>query len=130
MIWGTALAARRAGRLPAVPMVKYPFIRKYPPSMIDSALWGDRILYLLLSTGAMGLISVVLWDTLFPARRDAFVLTPLPIPLGVQMLGRLSGLVLLFAGFAAALNAIPAAMFPIVSAGTFLQMPRGIVAHF
>jgi hypothetical protein len=130
LIWVAAFLVAPALCLPAVYMVKYPFLRKYHPAGVEMALWGDRLLFLLLSAGAMGLISVVLWDTLFPARRDAFVLTPLPIPLGVQMLGRLTGLVLLFAGFAAALNAIPAAAFPIVSAGGFLQMPRGIVAHF
>ena len=129
MIWAAAFLVAPALCLPAVSMVKYPFIRKYHPAMVGSALWGDRLLYLLLSAGAMGLISVVLWDTLFPARRDAYVLTPLPIPLGVQMLGRLSGLVLLFAGFAAALNAIPAVAFPVVSAGGFLEIPRNIAGH-
>src|SRR5258708_13982364 len=118
-IWAAAFLAEPALCLPAVSMVKYPFIRKYHPSMIDSALWGDRILYLLLSAGAMGLISVVLWDTLFPARRDAYVLTPLPVPLGVQMLGRLSGLGLLFAGLAPPLTAIPPLPFPLGPAPAF-----------
>jgi hypothetical protein len=129
MIWAAAFLVAPALCLPAASMIKYPFIRRYQPATIDVALWGDRLLYLLLSAGAMGLISVVLWDTLFPARRDAYVLTPLPIPLGVQMLGRLSGLILLFAGFAAALNAIPAVAFPVVSAGGFLEMPRTIAGH-
>jgi hypothetical protein len=129
LIWAAAFLVAPALCLPAVYMIKYPFIRKYHPAVVESALWGDRLLFLLLSAGAMGLISVVLWDTLFPARRDAYVLTPMPIPLGVQMLGRLSGLVLLFAGFTVALNAVPAVAFPVVSAGGFIQMPRGIVAH-
>ena len=53
----------------------------------------------------------------------------MPIPIGIQMLGRLSGLVLLFAGFTVALNAIPAVAFPVVSAGRFLEIPRGIAGH-
>jgi hypothetical protein len=77
----------------------------------------------------MGLIAVVLWDTLFPARRDAFVLTPMPIPLGVQMVGRLAGLVLLFAGFTIAMNVIPAVTFPLVSAGAFVEIPRAMIGH-
>lgn len=129
LIWAAAFLVAPALCLPAVYMIKYPFIRKYHPAAVESALWGDRLLFLLLSAGAMGLISVVLWDTLFPAKRDAYVLTPMPIPLGVQMLGRLTGLVLLFAGFAVALNAIPAVAFPAVSAGSFVEIPRGIVAH-
>jgi hypothetical protein len=129
LIWAAAFLVAPALCLPAVYMVKYPFIRKYHPAMLETAFWGDRLLFLLLSAGAMGLISVVLWDTLFPAKRDAYVLTPMPIPLGVQMVGRLSGLVLLFAGFTVALNAIPAVAFPAVTSGAFIQIPRGIVGH-
>jgi hypothetical protein len=129
LIWAAAFLVAPALCLPAVHMVKYPFIRKYHPAAVEVALWGDRLLYLLLSAGAMGLIAVVLWDTLFPAKRDAYVLTPMPIPLGVQMVGRLSGLVLLFAGFTAALNAIPAIAFPAVSAGAFVQIPRAVAGH-
>ena len=83
LIWAAAFLVAPALCLPAVSMVKYPFIRKFHPQMVEVAFWGDRLLFLLLSAGAMGLISVVLWDTLFPARRDAFVLTQMPIPLGV-----------------------------------------------
>jgi hypothetical protein len=129
LIWAAAFLVAPALCLPAVYMIKYPFIRKYLPATVEPALWGDRLLLLLLSAGAMGLVSVVLWDTLFPARRDAYVLTPMPIPLGIQMLGRLSGLVLLFAGFTVALNAIPAVAFPAVASGSFLQIPRGIAGH-
>jgi hypothetical protein len=129
LIWAAAFFVAPALCLPAIAMIKYPFIRKYHPAGLEIAFWGDRLVYLLLSAGAMGLISVVLWDTLFPARRDAYVLTPMPIPLGVQMLGRLSGLVLLFAGFTVALNAIPSVAFPVVASGSFLQMPRGVAGH-
>lgn len=129
LIWAAAFFVAPALCLPAIAMIKYPFIRKYHPAALEAAFWGDRLVFLLLSAGAMGLISVVLWDTLFPARRDAYVLAPMPIPLGIQMLGRLGGLVLLFAGFTVALNAIPAVAFPAVAAGSFLQIPRAIAGH-
>jgi hypothetical protein len=129
LIWAAAFLVAPSLCLPAVYMVKYPFIRKYMPQMVELSLWGDRLLFLLLSAGAVGLISVVLWDTLFPARRDAFVLTQMPIPLSIQMVGRLSGLLMLFLGFTLALNVIPAVAFPAVSAGAFIQIPRAIVGH-
>jgi len=129
MIWAAAFFVAPALCLPAVAMIKYPYLRKYHPAMLEVAFWGDRLVFLLLSAGAMGLISVVLWDTLFPARRDAYVLAPMPIPLGVQMLGRLGGLVLLFAGFTVALNAIPAVAYPAVAAGSFLDIPRAVAGH-
>jgi hypothetical protein len=129
LIWVAAFLVAPALCLPAVYMIKYPFLRRYHPAYVESALWGDRLLFLLLSAGAMGLIAVVLWDTLFPARRDAYVLTPMPVPMGVQMLGRLTGLIALFAGFAIALNAFPAIAFPVVSSGAFIEIPRGIAGH-
>jgi hypothetical protein len=129
LIWAAAFLVAPSLCLPAVYMIKYPFIRKYAPELVERALWGDRLLFLMLSAGAMGLIAVVLWDTLFPARRDAFVLTPMPIPMGVQMLGRLTGLFLLFAGFTIALNAIPAVAFPAVASGRFVDIPRGVAGH-
>ena len=129
LIWAAAFLVAPSLCLPAVYLVKYPFIRKYMPQMVELSFWGDRLLFLLLSAGAMGLISVVLWDTLFPARRDAFVLTQMPIPLGIQMLGRLSGLLMLFLGFTLGLNLIPAVAFPAVSAGGFLDIPRAVIGH-
>src|SRR6476646_10524820 len=72
LIWAAAFLVGPALCLPAVFMIKYPFIRKYHPAGLEAAFWNDRLLFLLLSSGAMGLISVVLWDTLFPARRDAY----------------------------------------------------------
>lgn len=129
LIWAAAFLVAPSLCLPAVYMIKYPFIRKYLPAQVEPALWGDRLLFLLLSAGAMGLIAVVLWDTLFPARRDAFVLTPMPVPMGVQMLGRLTGLFLLFAGFTLALNAIPAVAFPAVASGRFVEIPRSVTGH-
>ena len=65
-------------------------------------LWSDRSLFLLLSAGAMGIVAVVMWDTLFPDRRDVFALGPLPVESRVQSAGRLGGLLTLFGLFAVA----------------------------
>ena len=67
-------AGRTGGHLfPAQALAKYPFLRRFHPGQVEGALWDDRMLFILLSAVAVGLVSVVLWDTLFPARRDAFV---------------------------------------------------------
>jgi len=129
IIWAAAFMVGPALFLPAQHMVKYPLLRRFHPERVEGALWNDRLLFLLLSAGAIGLVSVVLWDTLFPARRDAFVLTPLPVPVSVQMLGRLGGLMTLCGFFVVALNGIPALTFPFVSSPTFARMPRGILGH-
>jgi len=129
LIWAAAFMVGPALFLPAQYMVKYPFLRRFHPERLERTFWNDRMLFLLMSAGAIGIVCVVLWETLFPARRDAFVLTPLPVPLRVQMAGRLLGLLSLCVLFSIALNAIPTVTFPIVSSAAFVQMPRGMVAH-
>jgi hypothetical protein len=130
IIWAAAFLVGPALFFPAQFIAKYPFIRRYHPSQLENAFWDDRLLFLMLSAGAMGVVSVVLWDTLFPARRDAFVLTPLPVSLPVQMLGRLLGLLTLCVAFVVALNGVPSITFPVVTSAGFLEMPRGMIAHF
>jgi hypothetical protein len=130
LIWAAAFLVGPALFFPAQFLAKYPFIRRFHPEQLERALWHDRLLFLLMSASAMGAVSVVLWDTLFPARRDAFVLTPLPVPLPVQMIGRLGGLLALCTAFVVALNAVPSVTFPFTSVGGFAEMPRAMLGHF
>jgi hypothetical protein len=130
LIWAAAFLVGPALFFPAQFLAKYPFIRRFHPDQLERAFWDDRLLFLLMSAGAMGAVSVVLWETLFPARRDAFVLTPLPVSLPIQMIGRLGGLLALCTAFVVALNAVPAVTFPMVTSAGFLQMPRAIAGHF
>jgi hypothetical protein len=130
LIWAAAFLVGPALFLPAEYLAKYPFVRRFHPEMLERTFWNDRLLFLMMSAGAMGAVAVVAWETLFPARRDAFVLTPLPVSLPVQMIGRLAGLLMLCVGFVVALNGVPSLTFPFVASAGFLQMPRAIAGHF
>lgn len=130
IIWATAFLVAPSLLFPVAQLNKYSFLRTFHPQLIEQTMWGDRLVFLLMSAGAVGLVSVVLWDTLFPARRDAFVLTPLPVSLPVQMVGRLVGLMTLCLIFVVGLNVLPSLIFPIVAIGTASGWPRGIAAHF
>lgn len=129
LIWVAAFLLAPGLFLPVAALNKYATIRRFFPERLESVLWSDRMLFLIMSAGAIGLIAVVLWDTLFPARRDAFVLTPLPVPLSAQMLGRLTGLMMLCGAFVVALNLLPTLLFPLTSSGKFAEMPRRMIAH-
>ena len=129
LIWAAAFLVGPALFFPTTYLDKYPFIRRYFPHLLERTFWGDRLFFLLLSAGAMGAVSVVLWETLFPARRDAFVLTPLPVSRPAQMIGRLGGLLVLCGLFVLALNGVPSLTFPLATC-TFAQMPRAIAGHF
>jgi len=129
IIWSAAFMVAPSFFLAAQNLLKYPLMRRFHPAAVEQALWVDRMLFLLLSAGGIGLVAVVLWDTLFPARRDAFVLTPLPVRVQVQMAGRLLGLVTLAVAFVVMLNALPAVTFPFASSGSLFQIPRFTIAH-
>ena len=129
IIWAAAFLVAPALLMPAQHMVKYPMIRRFHPELLEGTFWNDRLLFLLMSAGAVGLVSVVLWDTLFPARRDAFVLTPMPVSMPVQMLGRLGGLLMLCTVFILGLNVIPAIAYPVATAAAFVEMPRRVLGH-
>jgi hypothetical protein len=129
IIWAAAFMVAPSIFLAAQNLLKYPLMRRFHPEAVEPALWSDRMLFLLLSAGGIGLVAVVLWDTLFPARRDAFVLTPLPVRVQVQMAGRLLGLMTLALAFVVLLNALPAVTFPFASVGSLLQIPRFMAAH-
>jgi hypothetical protein len=130
IIWATAFLVAPSLLFPVAQLNKYSFLRRFYPHLIERTLWSDRLIFLIMSAGAVGLVSVVLWDTLFPARRDAFVLTPMPVSMPVQMLGRLVGLMALCLVFVAGLNTIPSVVFPIVGLGQATAMPRAMAAHF
>ena len=128
-IWAAAFLATPALLPCAQDLVRYNFLRRFQPQLVEAELWSDKSLFLLLSAGAMGIVAVVMWDTLFPNRRDVFALGPLPVESRVQSAGRLGGLLTLFGLFAIALNVLPALLFPIVSGGDFLGIVRGTVGH-
>jgi hypothetical protein len=128
-IWAAAFLAAPAMLLSAQFLGKYSFLQRYYPELLERAIWSDRGLFILLSSGAIGVVSVVMWDTLFPGRRDVFVLGSLPVRPRVQALGRLGSLLALFVAFAAALNVLPAVTYTMISALTVTGAIRGLPAH-
>jgi hypothetical protein len=129
LIWAVAFFAGPSLLLPVEYLHKYAFLWHYLPGRVADALVRDRLLFLVLSSCAIGLIAVVLWDTLFPSRRDAVVLGPLPVAPSSQIAGRLLGLGALFVAFTVALNAVPSIVFPLVSAPDVESLPRLVAGH-
>lgn len=128
-IWAAAFLAAPAMLLSAQFLGKYTFLERYYPRLLERAIWSDRGLFILLSSGAIGLVCVVMWDNLFPGRRDVFVLGSLPVRPRVQAMGRLAGLLALFVAFAAALNVLPALTYSAISALSVSGAIRGFPAH-
>lgn len=95
--------------LPLFLTKKYVWLSGDAP-LLHQALAADRDLGVAVAAGVSGLVSLVIWQALFPDRRDAVVLGALPIRVLVVVAARgaaisaLFGLILVATGFLSALG--------------------------
>ena len=78
----------------------------------------------------IGLVALVIWDGVFPDRRDARILTPLPVP-GRTLIGaRLLALAALCGIFVVGINAVPTVLYAprITAFGGAANQVRGLLA--
>ena len=92
----------------------------------------QKLYFIGYSMAAVGFVTVLVWDKLFPDRRDAMVLGSLPIRPSTIVLARLAALVAVVVGFAIMVNLPGTVLFSLVAGGylpfeAFLRYP---VAHF
>ena len=85
------------------------------------------------SMAAVGLVTVLVWDALFPDRRDAMVLGCLPIRARTVALSKLAALAAFVGGFAIVVNAPAALLFSFLAGGylpleAFLRYPAAHLA--
>jgi len=83
--------------------------------MVRMASWADKTFFLAFSMVAIGFLTVISWDALFPDRRDAMVLSPLPLKTRTVFLAKLAALAAFLLVFAGAINLLPALLFPLVA---------------
>ena len=85
------------------------------------------------SMAAVGLVTVLVWDALFPDRRDALVLGGLPVRARTVALAKLAALAAFVGGFAIVVNAPAALLFSFLAGGylpleAFLRYPAAHLA--
>jgi hypothetical protein len=106
----------------------------YPmPSRTAANMIRVQFLYSAWSMTVMALVAVSVWDALSLDHRDTEILGPLPLRRGVIIRAKIWALVVFAAGFAAALNVVPAMMHPIASVSRLrpglLQVGTLVTAH-
>ena len=106
----------------------------YPlPSQISANMVRVQFLYASWSITVMALVAVSLWDALALDSRDTQILGPLPLKRGVIIRAKVSALAIFAAGFAAALNLLPALIHPVVAVSrlrpSLLQVAALVAAH-
>jgi len=114
VIWLAALFAAPIGVLSVAMLNKYSVataLIEYDPSLleeIERTTWGDELFFLLYSMTAVGFLTVLVWDSVFPDSRDAIVLGALPVRPRTALAAKLTALLLFVGAFAFAINVPPA----------------------
>jgi hypothetical protein len=88
VIWSLSLLAAPGLLLPVRLSGAYTQL-EHKPELLIRAIQGHRLIFLVLSMTSMGLVALVLWQNLYPDRRDARLLGVLPLSSRVLVAGRL-----------------------------------------
>jgi hypothetical protein len=98
---------------------------------LRQAMLIDRLLLITISMAVLGLVGLVIWDGVFPDRRDARHLGVLPLPGRMLIVARLLALCAMAGLFLVAVNAIPTLTFGALAAeyGAATNTSRGVLAQ-
>ena len=101
------------------------------PGQLEPSLAADRLILVTFAMITMGFISLMTWDGVFPDRRDARILGPLPLATRTLVLARLGALAYLLGLFVTGTQLLPALLFEIIAVnfGSPGGMVRSTAAH-
>jgi hypothetical protein len=95
----------------------YAHARTFAPGLQDRILFVSQTFHIVFAMAVAGLVTMMVWTSLTPDRRDALVLGALPLGSGEQARARLVALVRFFAMFATAVAVPTAVAFTFVTMG-------------
>jgi hypothetical protein len=109
----------------------YERARRLRPEVLDMLMWPHKLLFVTFVMMTTAMIALVVWDNIFPERREVFVIGHLPIRARTIILARMGAVVLLLALICGA-AAVPSAFMYGVVAGGYSPggILRTIAAHF
>ena len=130
VIWGMLLAATPNTAYAIFALLKYNRAQFVMP--LGPEFDVDRLILITLSMIAIGVVGLVIWDGVFPDRRDVRVLGVLPIPTHRFVLARLASLGRVLVLFATPLCLLQSVAFGLTVTGFGAPISRihGISAHF
>jgi hypothetical protein len=130
VIWGMLLAATPNTFYAIFALLKYNRAQFLMP--LGPEFDADRLILITLSMISIGVVGLVIWDGVFPDRRDVRVLGVLPIPTHRFVLGRLASLGRVLVLFATPLCLLQSVAFGLTVTGFGAPISRihGISAHF
>jgi hypothetical protein len=104
---------------------------RFQPEVLDLLMWPHKLLFITLAMVGTATVTLVIWDNVFPDRRDAFIIGHLPMRTRTVVAARLVALSTLM-GVIGVASALPSALFYGFTAGGYSAggPPRTMVAHF
>ena len=126
-----ALLAAPGVFFPVLELLAYAAAYQRPFYVRDMASIPEKALYLCFSMTALGIATVLEWDTLVPDRRDYAVLRPLPLRLGTILAAKIAAVAGFWGILTLVINAFATVVFPIavVQNEGFTTLIRFIGCH-
>lgn len=128
VIWSLALLAAPGLLLP-VRLIGN--LLQAPPASLPDSLLLHRLIFITLSMTIAGVVTLIIWDGVFPDRRDARILTPLPVSGRVLIGARLLALAALCGIFVGGTSLAPTVTYGLAAGafGAAANPLRGLIAH-
>lgn len=101
------------------------------PDVLDLLMWPHKLLFITLAMVGTAVVSLIVWDNVFPDRREAFVIGHLPIRTRTLVGARLTAVAALM-GIVSLGAAAPSALLYGSVAGAYSPggVLRSVIAHF
>jgi hypothetical protein len=129
VIWSLAFLAS-PGLIMPVWYARATLERGSDPQAMLRGMHTFRLFFITLTMTAIGMVALVIWDGMFPDRRDARILTGLPLPARLLIGARLLALSALCAIFVVGVNIVPTIFYaPTIAVfGGAANLPQGVLA--
>jgi hypothetical protein len=131
VIWPLALVAAPGLLLPVGFVLRYSAAANRGEPLTHAFL-AHRLLFITLTMTVIGMVALVIWDGMFPDRRDARILSVLPVPGRILIAARLIALSALCGIFLVGVTAVPTIIYG-AGYGAFggaSSAIHGVLAHF
>ena len=128
VIWSLAFLATPGLILPAM-YFRTNLRAGSDPQAIVWAMHAFRLFFITLTMTSIGMVALVIWDGMFPDRRDARILTGLPLPARLLIGARLLALSALCGIFVVGVNIVPTIFYaPTIAVfGGAANLPLGVL---
>jgi hypothetical protein len=131
MMWIVAALAAPGVMFSGSQYYFYAHARTFTPEIQDRILFVSQVFHIHFAMAVAAVVTMLVWTSLTPDRRDALVLGPLPLQVGEQARARLLAVLQVFSMFAAAVALPTAVAFTFVTMGesSMVDVVAGITGH-